>query len=280
MLLKPYNQIDKYKEDPYSQTYQGQVVDNKDPEKLKRIKVNIPIWEDYTDDDLQWVCPFGDASASPNSDKHNIPSIGSIVTVSFNNKNPEDPRYSGAGITTDTKCSLFDEDYPDTYGEKDDIGNMVMHNKKTGVSLFRHNSGTEIQMDPDGSFMVMGKTGAYAAIDSSGNMRLSGSSLTFVADEDINISGQRVNIHAESLLNLSADFIEQAAKSGITSSSWYHTFTGAIMNLETQEVKVAKTLTIESSPSFSYFDPFSKAYVDFSKGVLVSKVYAGNRRDI
>ena len=275
MLLKPYNQINKYKNDPYSQTYQGEVVENNDPNKLKRIKVNIPLWDNLTDDQLQWVVPDSSIGASAEVDKHNIPEIGSTVTVYFNNNVPEDRRYTGANVSTATKCSLYDEDYPNTYGEKDSIGNFTMHNKKTGVSLFRHNSGTEVQMDPDGSFIVTNKTGAYIACDTAGNLRASGKSFTAIADDEINLTAQRVNINAESLLNLKGDYIELNGNTSCTTTAPYSRFEGAITTFNTEEVRVSKSFSVESAPNFTYFDPFSKSYVEFSSGILVSKIFAG-----
>ena len=130
-------------------------------------------------------------------------------------------------------------------------------------------------MDPDGSFIVTNKTGAYIACDSNGNLRASGKSFTVIADDELNLTAQRVNINAESLLNLKGDYIELNAATNCTTTAPYSNFEGAIATFSTEEVRVSKSLSVDSAPNFTYFDPLSKAYVEFSSGILVSKIFAG-----
>ena len=272
MLIKPINQLSKGKIDAYKQTYTGEVLDNNDPDKLKRIKVNIPLWDMYTDDQLQWVAPESSSSSSPDVDNHNIPEVGSTVKVFFENGNPENPRYTGAGVTEDTKCSLYDESYPNTYGEKDSIGNFTMHNKETGVSVYHHNSGTEIQMDPDGSYLISNKTGAYVACDASGEFRISGTKMVIIADDEIDISATRVNIAATNLLNLKGGYVEITGEQKLDCNAPYVNIYGALCNLASTEVKVVKSFSVESACNWTFTDPIGKKQLDFTKGILVASV--------
>ena len=271
MLLKPYTQMDKNNLDPYEQTYVGEVLDNNDPDKLKRLKISIPIWDMYTDEQLQWVPPAGNAGASANVDKHDIPEIGSSVTVYFNNKNPDDPRYTGVNVTESTKCSLFDEDYPNTYGEKDSIGNFVMHNKKTGISVFHHNSGTEVQCDPDGSFIVTGNSGCYASCDADGHFRFSGTSFTVIAAEDLKLAGTRVSIAAANALQLKANFLEIIGNNSLSLQSPETTTSGGKLTFENSSVHVVNSMSIEKGASYTIHDPFGKVTAQWVDGVLLTK---------
>ena len=274
MLIKPYNSIFTNKLDAYEQTYEGEVIDNNDPEKLKRIKVHIPIWDMYTDEQLQWVSPASTNSASPDSDNHNIPEIGSKVTISFNNKDPEDPQYSGASVTESTKSSIFDEDYPNTYGQKDSIGNFVMHNKNTGISVFHHNSGTEVQMDPDGSFLVQsGNNGSYISMDTKGNVKISAPTVTVVAEEEINMAANRINIHGKNILKMWSKIIEVGSDGTdtLTLTANYSNIVGKQCTLEPTEVKVENTLNVASAASYNFDDLFGKTTMVFANGVFVSK---------
>lgn len=271
MLIKPYNSIFTDTLDAYEQTYEGEVIDNNDPEKLKRVKVHIPIWDMYTDDQLQWVSPMGTIGASPNVDKHNIPEIGSKVTIVFNNKDPEDPRYTGASVTESTRCSLFDEDYPNTYGEKDSIGNFVMHNKNTGISVFHHNSGTEIQMDPDGSFMIQsGSSNTSVSIDNQGRVFIHASVINMAVTEEINMSADRVNIEGRNLLKLMGTVVDIKGDDSMELGAKYSKITGAQLTLEPKEVRVVEAFKVESAGSYVFDDLYGKTKLVFANGVLSS----------
>ena len=270
MLLKPYNQIDKDKKDPYSLEYTGMVVENNDPDKLKRLKVNIDVWDYMVDDQLPWVLPEGKLGNSANNDSQNIPEIGSEVTVYFRNNDPNDPRYKGAEITQATKCSLFDEDYPNTTGEKDSAGNFTMHNKRTGISVFHHNSGTEIQMDPDGSYTITGKCGCTARCDAEGNFTFKGTSMKIVADEEINLQSERIKLQANNGLDIIAGTVDVNGNTKVSLTSPDVQFNGPKATFNNNIVTINNQLCVVKGGDYQLIDFVGKSLLMFNNGILTN----------
>lgn len=267
-LLKPYSTINENKRNPYSLTYTGIVVDNRDPDKLKRLKVNIDLWDYLTDDDLQWVAPEGRGGNSPNCDEQDIPEIGSEVKVYFNNNDPNDPRYTGAEVTEANKCSLYDEDYPNTTGKKDSIGNFTMHNKRTGISVFHHNSGTEIQCDPDGSYTITGKSGCIARCDADGHYTFKGTSMKIVCDEEINLQATRIKLTAKNGVDINGGQVDIKGEMGVDLTSPNLNFAGTKAVFNTNSVVVNNMFQLMKGGSYTLLDPFSKCTVTIQDGVV------------
>lgn len=222
MLLKPYGILkDIDKKDPYTQSYTGVVVDNNDPLKLKRVKVLIDLWDYMTTEQLPWVRQKGDGTtgSSPDNSQHNIPEINSEVRVSFPTNNPNEPEYSGIETTLENRCAIFDESYPNTYGNKDSAGNITIHNKETGISVFRHNSGSQVQFDKSGAFTVTNKTGAYCHCDAMGNFTFYGPTMTFNVDDKITFNATAIELYATHNIDLKADNIIASGQTGCNINS-------------------------------------------------------------
>lgn len=267
-LLKPYNVLDKNNKDPYSMSYTGVVVDNVDPKKLKRLKISIDIWDYMTDAQLPWVPSELISGNSPDSDSQDIPEIGSEVEVYFKNNDSNEPRYTGTGVTEATKCSLFDEDYPNTTGKKDSIGNFTMHNKRTGISVFHHNSGTEIQCDPDGSYTITGKSGATARCDTEGHFTFKGTSMKVVADEDIDMQATRIKLTAVNGLDINAGAIDINGKTNLNMTSPMVKFNGTKCEFSMNSVVVDNTFQLIKGGTYTMHDPFAKCSVIIQDGVV------------
>ena len=267
-LLKPYKTIDDNNQNPYEKTYTGTVVDNNDPKKIGRVKVNIDIWDYMTTAQLPWVPSENSNSNSASYASQDIPEIGSEVEVYFKNKDPEEPRFSGAGVTEATKCSLFDEDYPNTHGEKDSIGNFTMHNKRTGISVFHHNSGTEIQCDPDGSYTITGKSGAVAQCDANGNFTFKGTSLKIVADEEINMEAERIKLNAAHNIDLNSQVTSLNSGTNLKLVSPSIKASGNTFDFAMNSVIVQNMFQLMKGGSYTLLDPFSKCTVTLQDGIV------------
>jgi hypothetical protein len=205
MLIKPFTPLLKEQTDPTTMSYIGNVVDNNDPKKLGRVKVQISPYADLSVEAIPWASPF--LASHGNSQDYggiNIPEIGSQVRVTFPSKDFTAPYYSGAELNETTRTTFFDDDYPHTYGYKDSVGNFVKINKERGTAQIQHSSTTNMQVSPDGSIKVGLAGGAYFIFDNENNFELnigtldiSGSadgSLSVDANNEINISTGQVNI--------------------------------------------------------------------------------------
>lgn len=205
MLIKPFTPLFKEQVDPTTMSYIGNVVDNNDPKKMGRIKVQIAVYADLAPEAIPWASPY--LAPHGNSQEYggiNIPEIGSQVRVTFPSKDFTAPYYSGAELNETTRTTFFDEDYPHTYGYKDSVGNFIRVNKEKGTAQVQHSSTTNMQVTPEGSIKVGLAGGAYFIFDNSNNFQLnigaldvSGTadgSLNIDANNEVNISAGQVNI--------------------------------------------------------------------------------------
>ena len=205
MLIKPFVPLLKEQVDPTTMSYIGNVVDNNDPKKLGRIKVQIAVYADLNTEAIPWASPL--LASHGNSQDYggiNIPEIGSQVRVTFPSKDFTAPYYSGAELNETTRTTFFDDDYPHTYGYKDSVGNFIKVNKERGTAQIQHSSTTNMQVSHDGSIKVGLAGGAYFIFDSGNNfdinigtLDVSGSadgSLNIEAGNEINISTGQMNI--------------------------------------------------------------------------------------
>ena len=178
MLIKPFSILFKDQVDPATMSYLGFVEDNKDPEKLGRIKVRIAPYSELSVEELPWVTPkLGSHGNSAEYGGLNVPEIGSQVRVDFPSKDFTAPYYGGAELNNMNRMSFFDEDYPNTYGYKDSVGNFLKVNKERGTIHAQHFTTTNVQVAPEGSIRVSLSNGAYFILDNSNSFELNIGSL-------------------------------------------------------------------------------------------------------
>lgn len=71
-------------------TYIGIVIDNNDPKKIGRIRARVVnIFDEIPDEDIPWSSPWKDL----NGNSFNLPDVGKIVTIIFDQGNPYKPEY-------------------------------------------------------------------------------------------------------------------------------------------------------------------------------------------
>ena len=159
--------------DPASMSYLGLVEDNNDPKKLGRVRVRISPYSELATQDLPWACPIlGGHGNSAEYGGINVPELGSQIRVTFPSRDLTAPYFSGAELNEVNRTTFFDEDYPNTYGYKDSVGNFMRINKERGTVQFQHASSTNAQVAPDGSIKVTLSSGAYFLFDAGKNFVL------------------------------------------------------------------------------------------------------------
>lgn len=198
--------------DPASMSYIGNVVDNNDPRKLGRVKVQIALYSELKIEAIPWASPL--LASHGNSQEYgglNVPEIGSQVRITFPSRDYTAPYYSGAELNSTTRTTFFDDDYPHTYGYKDSVGNFMKINKERGTVQFQHSSSTNVQVAPDGSIKVGLAGGAYFIFDNGNNFDInigtvdvSGSadgSLNVDANNEVNIKTGQMTINGNVAIN-------------------------------------------------------------------------------
>ena len=148
----------------------GTVVANEDPDKLGKIKVNIPgIFEGSTDN-LPWVRRKNDtAFCGDDSELFDVPSIGSVVEVRWD-YDENIPIYSGVPNSKKHTSSVFTNNYPYEGGFR--FGKCVLKCDKASNVMTITNGSCFIQLDPLGNITMTCK----------GNMNLtSGRDVTITA---------------------------------------------------------------------------------------------------
>jgi hypothetical protein len=71
-------------------TFIGIVIDNNDPKKMGRVKARVVnIFDEIPDEDIPWSSPWKDL----NGNSFNLPDVGKIVSIVFDQGNPYKPEY-------------------------------------------------------------------------------------------------------------------------------------------------------------------------------------------
>jgi phage baseplate assembly protein gpV len=129
------------------------VVANDDPSKLQRIKVIIPGILEGPTEYLPWFYQKRSAllGARQGVGSVIVPEVGSTVVVSFPWEDIYFGVYDGEWTSDNNRVSQFDEDYPNSYGFRDSLGNKIHVNKVKKTIEVLHNSGTKLLIKADGS---------------------------------------------------------------------------------------------------------------------------------
>lgn len=142
-LQKKYLNEDVH--DNFSYIYTGKVVDNKDSQKLGRIKVKvINLFDELKTDDI----PFANPMNSFVDGAFSIPNVGDYVEVIFDHGDVYSPKYFSKALNKNQIPSQGLKDYPNTivlYQTK--AGAYCTLNKLTGEYKVVHPTGSTIKMD-------------------------------------------------------------------------------------------------------------------------------------
>ncbi len=176
--------------DDLSRPHRGVVIENNDPKKRRRVKVRITGFLEGIN--LPWIYPKNPSflGGGQGSIDFAIPEIGSEVIVEFPFKDIYFGFYTGHWGTKDepkefTAWSMdlfpfveFDENYPDSYGFRDSVGNYFRVNKIKNTMEIYHKSTTSNET------RITIRDGGQVDIFTLGNF-----SITNSGDIDLNTTG-------------------------------------------------------------------------------------------
>lgn len=128
-----------------SRPHKGIVVDNEDPKKLGRVKVQISGLLEAGKDDLPWCNTWADPS------RFFVPEIGDELYVIFPYGSIYFPFAPGYFHSESNTNSDLHDDYPNTFGISKQ-GFILKYNKKEQQGDLVHPSGTTAQLNKDGTF--------------------------------------------------------------------------------------------------------------------------------
>ena len=125
--------------------HKGVVVDNEDPKKLGRVKVQISGLLEADKESLPWCATLYDPS------RFDVPEIGDELYIVFPYGSIYFPFSLGYWHNETNHNSEFDADYPNTFGIAKQ-GFVLKYNKKSKQGDLVHPSGTSGTLKEDGTF--------------------------------------------------------------------------------------------------------------------------------
>jgi Type VI secretion system/phage-baseplate injector OB domain/Gp5 C-terminal repeat (3 copies) len=144
--------------------HEGVVKDNKDPDKLGRIKVKVKeLTEGIDDKDLPWAIPlFAHVDGALGGDEFKrsgtffVPRIGTKVLVEYQDGDPHHPIYSGYTVDDKSKLKEVKKNYPDRSIIRFSNGTFILLDVKTNECIIHSPGDMDIIVQGDVNTHVHG----------------------------------------------------------------------------------------------------------------------------
>ena len=138
--------------------FPGVVVDNNDPQRLQRCKVRVrDLHRGLDDASIPWARKRDAArGTAPGVTNVDVPPLGAMVNVSFNDESLYSPEYFG-GVFAGAAQQAPAEGYPHVVIETDQAGNTIRRDTRPGQNamVISHASGTTITIDNAGDVRLV-----------------------------------------------------------------------------------------------------------------------------
>ena len=162
----------------------AKVINNNDPKKLGRIKVELPGMyepEDSLGTNLPWIRKLQDNFLCGSGEMFSVPDVGALIEIvwPYDNTNAF---YRGIPYGTNTSTGKFVQDYPNEWGWTDGTFELKV-NKNTHDFVLKNNVVTIIGTG-DGNLSITGT-----------NISVTGDAVTVDAST-VDVSASAVNINA------------------------------------------------------------------------------------
>jgi len=237
--------------------FTGTVEDNNDPLKLGRLKIRISIWEDLPAELIPWASQRYPhfLGLTTGSVAQFIPEIGSEVLVSFPTKDKYHPEYDKATLTNRNKCNFFDEDYPNSYGIKDSIGNYIKINKTKKGFRLQHSSGSHIDMYEETGEVVIKHSdtageegeddipGAFIKMDKNGKIFMSCEDMQVNATKTIKMNTKEFQIDASESVKINTKEVQIDASESVKINTEDTTITSRVHIIGDTDIIGNETIT-------------------------------------
>jgi len=241
-----------------STLHEGVVVENKDPDKLGRIRVRIKeLHEGIKDEHLPWCIPrFGHPNGAKGGDDLDrtgtffVPKKKNKVLVEFQDGDPHYPIWHGYTVDDKSRLKETNKNYPDRAIVRFSTGAFMLIDTKTN-EIFLHNPGDmymivqgDLETNVHGNVQEVCHTEKNKAIDS-----------YYLNDKELPI--QQASQHQEKKVNFKG--LGKKSKSGnrhvVVEGDYTMTINGdriiEIKGNDVLKVKGSKTTTIEKSFTLS-----------------------------
>ncbi len=151
-----------------NKTYVGVVEDNQDPNRIGRVKIRVMgIFDDIPLEDIPWAMPWKDL----NGNEFNVPEIGKVVIVIFDDGNENNPEFIYSdhyNINLEEKLkSLSDEDYTSMKSIIFDHKTQIYVNDSEGLKIDHKynnlnitNGGVDINLKDNNASLNLGDSTA------------------------------------------------------------------------------------------------------------------------
>jgi hypothetical protein len=162
--------IDRHSDERHFGIYRGIVIDNRDPLRLGRLKLQVPsvLAEEVTG----WALPCLPYGGSPQQGVFMVPETGSYVWVEFEAGDVSNPIWVGTFWKSEgDPPTLSAKEEPTTRLLQTNSGHILQFDDEVGQEQIRlhHPAGAELLVDPSGSITLTDASGATLFMDAEHN---------------------------------------------------------------------------------------------------------------